>query len=37
MSALGIDWHRPAGAMAFALVVLLGPLRPGEPVNPSPP
>jgi hypothetical protein len=25
----GIDWHRPAGAMAFALLVLAGPLRPG--------
>ncbi|MBN9521742.1 DUF2029 domain-containing protein [bacterium] len=28
--ALGIDWHRPAGAMAFALVVLFGPLRPAR-------
>lgn len=28
MDALGIDWHRPAGAMAFALVVFFGPLRP---------
>jgi hypothetical protein len=27
---LGIDWHRPAGALAFALVVLLGPLRRGS-------
>ncbi|HEX4607581.1 MAG TPA: glycosyltransferase family 87 protein [Urbifossiella sp.] len=26
--AIGIDWHRPAGAMAFAVLVLAGPLRP---------
>lgn len=36
MQALGVEWHRPAGAMAFALVVLLGPLRPvGQVTNGS--
>jgi hypothetical protein len=35
--AFGIDWHRPAGAMAFAVVVLLGPLRPADSLTPSPP
>ncbi|MFO0799282.1 MAG: glycosyltransferase family 87 protein [Gemmataceae bacterium] len=35
MQALGVEWHRPGGAMAFALMALCGPLRPG--VTPSPP
>ena len=30
MQALGVEWHRPVGAMAFALLVLCGPLRPAE-------
>lgn len=29
MDAVGVDWHRPAAAMGFALVVLCGPLRSG--------
>lgn len=30
MQSLGVEWHRPAGAMAFALVVLCGPLQPAR-------
>jgi hypothetical protein len=37
MQALGVEWHRPGGAMAFALVVLCGPMRPGDRLTPSPP
>lgn len=37
MQALGVEWHRSGGAMAFALVVLCGPLRPGDRLTPSPP
>lgn len=37
MQALGVEWHRPAGAMAFALLVLCGPLRPADRLTPSPP
>ncbi len=35
MQALGVEWHRPAGAMAFALVVLCGPLRCGAGFQPA--
>jgi hypothetical protein len=37
MHTLGVEWHRPVGAMAFALLVLCGPLRPSVPITPSPP